>query len=468
MMILDYLQKQILVLALACLVMLTIFQPSAQARVGVLDVYFFHSETCPHCLRQKPLMQTIETYNKDVDVHFIEVHQEPQIWQDFRQKYNIPNGAVPRTFVGDKSFIGYSENDGSLEYNPVYSGYIGYRNQIIQAIANEIGHEVQLSKAIAISTSAAYQFPWWTMGIPLIYATSFPFLRKRLEQEQSRRYWLGGLVATVLISLFLIIGLTPDTAINQFAQGLPFPIFVATISLADGFNPCAFTVLIILLSLLTYTKQRRDMIIVGSTFIVTSAVMYFLFIMLMIGLGSILLEQYGKLFMLVLGIGIAIAGTINLKDYFWFKQGVSLSLSEEQQRTISQKAGKIVRGLRDSAAGQMQFLAALGGTILLAIFVNLVELGCTAILPAVYMTTLINYCAASSPQTNWSCYITWTALYAIIYIIPLLLILGNFIYSFESSRFTESQGRRLKLVAGLFMVFFGMVMIFRPELLMFG
>lgn len=30
----------------------------------------------------------------------------------------------------------------------------------------------------------------------------------------------------------------------------------------------------------------------------------------------------------------AIAGLINIKDYFWFKQGVSLSLSEAQQQTI--------------------------------------------------------------------------------------------------------------------------------------
>jgi len=44
----------------------------------------------------------------------------------------------------------------------------------------------------------------------------------------------------------------------------------------------------------------------------------------------------------------------------------------------------------------------------------------------------------------------------------------NFIYSFKSARLTETQGRRLKLVAGLFMVFFGLVMIFQPNLLVFG
>jgi purine-cytosine permease-like protein len=78
--------------------------------------------------------------------------------------------------------------------------------------------------------------------------------------------------------------------------------------------------------------------------------MYFLFIMVMIGLGAVLLEQYGNLFLLILGAVIAIAGLINLKDYFWFKQGVSLSpCRRQEQRTITQKAGRIVRKLGNEA-----------------------------------------------------------------------------------------------------------------------
>ncbi len=452
------------VLAAAYLLVFIPFQIGTSADEAVLDVYFFYSDTCPHCARQEPLMQDIDQHNQDVDVHFLEVSRNLQTWQEFRERYNIASGAVPRTFVEDTIFIGYSESDGPLEYNPVYTGFIGYRNQIIRAIAQAAGHEIQVSAAIE---GPNIQFPWVALGIPLLYLASFPLVRRQLQQPQSRRYWLGGLAAICILSLFLVVSLTPEAVIREFAQGLPFPLFVSTIALADGFNPCAFTVLIILLSLLTYTERRRDMILVGGTFITTSAVMYFLFILVMIGMGSVLLERYGALFLLVLGIGIAIAGLLNIKDYFWFKQGVSLSLSEAQQRTISQKAGKIVRDLRNPAARRLQFLTALGGTVVLAIFVNIVELGCTAILPAVYMTTLVNYCAAREFGGAAPCYFTWTALYAAIYVIPLLLILSNFIYSFESSRMTETQGRILKLVGGLFMLFFGLVMIFQPNLLLF-
>lgn len=459
-----HLMLQLVALVLTCLMIWTSFTASSAA--DTLDVYFFHSDTCPHCAKQKPLMQKIAQYNQDIDVHLIEVEQDPQTWQIFRARYQIASSAVPRTFVGENSFVGYSESDGPLEYVPIYAGYIGYRNQIIQAIADASGHPVNLS---AVVDSQPFHFPWFILALPTLYLLSFPYFQPKFQRIQIKRYWLGGLSAVCLLSLFIILHLTPDSAIQPMAQSLPFPLFVAMIALADGFNPCAFTVLIILLSLLTYTQRKRDMVMVGGTFILTSATMYFLFIMLMISIGAILFEHYGKLFLLILGIGITLAGLINIKDYFWFKQGVSLSLSPAQQRTISQRAGKIVRTLgSDAQTQQMGFVSALAGTVALAIFVNLIELGCTAILPMVYMTSLVNYCQANPGYGRFLCYSFWTVIYAIIYVIPLLLILSSFIYTFESTRLTEAQGRGLKLFAGLFMLFFGLVMILRPELLMLG
>ena len=448
-----------ILLMLILLISLTIFAPLAQAAEKELDIYFFYSQTCPHCAKQKPLMEYLDLQNEEIKVHSFEVSQRPQIWQEFLEKNQISSAAVPRTFIGDKSFIGYSEIDGKLEYNPVYRGYIGYKNQIIQAIEAELGYLVNIPER-----DKQVKLPWYVILLPILYLFSYPLLNRKLQNQQRKRYWFGGLIATIIISLFFLIASTPDATIKQFAQALPFPLFVSTIALVDGFNPCAFTVLIILLSLLTYTKSRRDMALVGSTFVVTSGVMYFLFIMIMILVGSVFLDKYGTIFMLILGGIITLAGVINIKDYFFFKQAFSLSLSEKQQIFISKKAGKIARNLQNSTPNKKVFLAAIGGTILLAIFVNIVELGCTAILPAVYMTTLIQYCE----ENVWLCYAFWTGIYALIYIIPLLAILFNFIYSFKSSRLNESQGRILKLIGGTFMLFFGLMMIFKPEFLIFG
>ena len=238
-----------------------------------------------------PLMVAINDYNDDVTVHMIEVNEEPDLWQEFRDQHGISSGAVPRTQVGDLSFIGYSATDGDLEYVAPHDGYIGYRNQIVDAIAEQAGHPLQLTADAttpAVTAEAPWRFPWPVLGLPILYVGSYPLLKGRLQNNvEARRFWFGGGLATIsIVALFLLVTLTPDAVIKSFAQALPFPLFVSVVALADGFNPCAFTVLIILLSLLTHTRRRRDMAIVGGTFVATSAVMYFLFIMVMIGLGS--------------------------------------------------------------------------------------------------------------------------------------------------------------------------------------
>ncbi|MBP0005060.1 MAG: glutaredoxin family protein [Cyanobacteria bacterium SBC] len=450
---------------LSCLLWISLLftiQPnSAWAAEDVLDVYFFYSATCPHCMKQEPLMEYIDETYDEVRVLSYEVTQSPSIWEEFRREYDITNAAVPRTFIGDISFIGYTEEDGELEYNPVYRGYSGYRNQIIRAIEEEAHIDILLPEEQSQPSSG---LPWYVFSLSGIYLVSYPFIRNRLQTAQKKRYWMGGFLALLILSLFTFVALTPDTIVRGFAQSLPFPLFVTTIALADGFNPCAFAVLIILLSLLTYTKSRRDMMAIGTIFIATSAVIYFVFIMLMISIGSVFIERYGSLFMWILGSVITIAGIINIKDYFFFKKSISLTLSDKQQATITKKAGSIVRDLQRSNRDRRLFFTALGGTVVLAVFVNLIELGCTAILPTVYMASLVQYCRGGLN----GCGVSWTILYAGIYAIPLFAILANFIYSFKSSRVTEQQGRVLKLVGGLFMLFFGLVMIVKPQLLLLG
>lgn len=199
---LRHLRTHLFVLIFIGLVALTGFPWWAHAQSAVVDVYFFHSETCPHCARQMPLMKSVEQHNDDVVVHFIEVYRDPQTWQIFRDRYHITSSAVPRTFIGDRSFVGYSEGEGPLEYVPAYSGYIGYRNQILQAIAEAVGHEVRLSTII---TPSPFQFPWWVLGLPLLYLVSFPLVSAKQWGVQATRYWIGGLIAICILSLFLVV-----------------------------------------------------------------------------------------------------------------------------------------------------------------------------------------------------------------------------------------------------------------------
>ncbi len=439
----------------------------AIAQTNDLDIYFFYSKTCPHCAKEKPFLEYIDRHNDNITVHSFEVNESSQKWQEFRDEYEISSGSVPRTLIGDTMFIGYSDAAGPLEYVPMHQGYIGYRNQMVNAIEQQVEGTVNLpgdrAEVKSNGDRAPPRIPWSIFLIPAAYIASYPLVRTRLESEQLKRYWVGGLIASIIVSVFLWIALIPDAIVKQFASDLPFPLFVSVLALADGFNPCAFTVLIILLSLLTHTKRRADMTLVGTTFIATSAVMYFIFIMMMVLVGSVFIEKYGTIIMAILGGILTIVGLINIKDYFFFKRAVSFSLSEQQQQAVAKRSGKIVQSLRNAKGDRKVLFAAIGGTIVLAIFVNIIELGCTAILPVVYMTSLVKYCSENVAV----CYVGWTALYALLYVVPLFAILFNFIYSFKSVRMTEQQGRRLKLVGGLLMLAFGQIMLFKPDLLMF-
>ncbi len=294
-----------------------------------------------------------------------------------------------------------------------------------------------------------------------IYLLMYLFLKKRLGW--SGRRWASGFVALVIITLFILAVSTPVSLIERYARTFPFPVFVFIIALADGFNPCAFTVLIVLLSLLTHTKSRRKMLLIGSVFVLASSFMYFLFIMTLTLVGSWVFSQYGADLLKVLGALVLLAGLINLKDFFFFKKGISLTISDKNRNMIFRHAGKIVKKV-DLADNKRSMFLALLGTAALAGIVNLVELGCTAMFPAAYMSALFN----KYGNTIGVYHVLYTAFYSLVYVIPLFAILGDFLYSFKSERLSEAQARTLKLVGGLIMLGLGLVLLLKPGLLSFG
>lgn len=446
-------------LLIALLLLLPVIAQEECTVTDSLQVELFYSTTCGHCAKLKPVLEKIDAECQAIDVSFIETSEEREKWLARVEEYNTSAVGVPMTFIADKVFIGFSNDFGNLtEYPNAPNAYIGYENQIIDELERHTGCD--LYSLLGLNEDKKGVNNYWIFLLLPVYLLSYFIFEKKINRN--KRLWYAGFFATLIICLFFFIATLPDTVIQNFALSLPFPLFVFIIALADGFNPCAFTVLIILLSLLTYTKRRRDMFIVGTVFIATSAVMYFIFIMVMVLVGSWAFETYGSTIMLILGSVILFAGVINLKDFFFFKKGVSLSISDKQKSKIMKKAGKIANELKQSRNIKMYALA-IASTIILAVFVNLVELGCTAILPTVYMTYLLK----TYGSTLAAGHVLWTAFYSVIYVIPLFAILLNFIYTFKSARLTEDQGRILKLAAGLFMIFFGMLMIFNPTMLNF-
>lgn len=230
---------------------------------------------------------------------------------------------------------------------------------------------------------------------------------------------------------------------------LSLPAFTLVLAGLDAFNPCAFFVLMILLSLMLHSGSRGRMLTVGAVFVMTSGIMYFLFMAAWLNL-FLLLGHVG-LITLVAGLVAIVAALINIKDFFWFKSGVSLSLPESAKPGLFKRMNTLI--------AQGRTMSLLGGTAVLAIAANLYELLCTSGFPMVYTRVLT--LRELSPSTHYF----YLALYNIIYVIPLALIVLAFSLTLSVHKLTEYEGRVLKLLSGLMMLALGVVLLLKPDFL---
>jgi len=230
------------------------------------------------------------------------------------------------------------------------------------------------------------------------------------------------------------------------------PAFTIIIGLLDGFNPCAMWVLMFLLALLVYTKSRKKMFIVGGTFILVSGIVYYIFMAAWLNL--FIFIGFIPYLRIIVGLFAVILGLINIKELFFFKKGPSLSIPESQKPKLFEKMRKIVH------EGALPI--ALISVIVLAFTVNTIELLCTAGFPAIYtkILTLNNLSTFS--------YYAYLFLYILMYMIDDLLVFTIAVLTLRSKKLTEKQGKWMKFISGFMMLALGLLLILKPELLMFG
>jgi hypothetical protein len=231
------------------------------------------------------------------------------------------------------------------------------------------------------------------------------------------------------------------------AGKLGLPLFTITIGLVDGFNPCAMWVLLFLLSILVNVKDRRKILLIAGTFVFISGLAYFVF--MAAWLNVFLFIGYLRNIQIALGILAIVVGSIHIKDFFAFKRGISLSIPESAKPGIYQRVRNIVTA--------ENMIGALVGSIILAILVNIVELLCTAGLPALYTQILTMH-----KLPAWQNY-AYLLLYNLAYMFDDGLMVLVVTWTLSKSKLQEHQGRWLKLISGLVIVVLGSLMLFKPD-----
>jgi thiol-disulfide isomerase/thioredoxin len=227
------------------------------------------------------------------------------------------------------------------------------------------------------------------------------------------------------------------------------PILTLLIASVDAFNPCAFFVLLFLLSLLIRSQSRARMAVIGGLFVFFSGLMYFIFMAAWLNafvlLGSLTAITFAA------GLIAALIGLVNIKDYFYFKQGFSLSIPDSVKPRLFQKMRGVVEAGR--------WPAMIGSTVVLAVAANSYELLCTAGFPMVY-TRILTLSGLSDAQ-----YYLYLLLYNLVYVVPLLAIVSVFTWTMGAKKLSEREGRRLKLLSGLMMLGLGIMLMIAPETL---
>lgn len=353
---------------------------------GEVTLHFFWGEGCPHCARAKPFLADLQRKHPGLKVKAYEV---------FSDRRNI---------------------------------------DILMAMAKERGIEPTGVPVIIIGNQA-------TEGFSDDKARA---IERQVSAEMAARETTTPPAATPATETITIPGIcTVDPA------ALSLPAFTLVIALLDSFNPCAFFVLLFLLSLMVHAHSRNRMALVGGTFVFFSGFIYFIFMAAWLNL--FLLAGTLAAVTKAAGVIALVVAVINIKDFFFFEQGVSLVIPEEKKPKLFERMRHLVH------AGSLPSM--LGGTVVLAVVANSYELLCTAGFPMVYTRLLTLRGLAPSE------YYLYLAFYNLIYVIPLAIIVGIFTATLGSRKLTEWQGRVLKLLSGVMMLMLGLVILLKPALL---
>ncbi len=212
---------------------------------------------------------------------------------------------------------------------------------------------------------------------------------------------------------------------------------VITAALIDSINPCAFAVLIFLLTYLVSLKERRRVLIAGLIYISAVFVVYFLS-----GLGLFALVQQAGIAGLVATIAAIIAiiaGIINIADAVRDKVIPTLSIPASQKGRIQDYVTQ----------------ATLPAAFLLGALVSIVELPCTG---GVYLAIL----GMLSSSMTLVAGLPYLLLYNAIFVIPLIVIL-LVVYAGVSADTLETMrlgGRRwMRGMIGVFLIVLGILML---------
>ncbi len=402
--------KKILTFVIFVLFFAALFVSRAQAKEHVTG-YLFWGEGCPHCAKEKEFFADVAPSYPDFSLKSFEIYnsrENAELLKKVSETLGAKVQGVPFLIIGDETITGYAEGVTS--------------EQIIHRIRDCTDRKCPDSVAPIVAgfnSDAAGSAD----DDPARHDTKRPSLNIALP--------VFGTLNTASVSL---------------------PALTVIMGILDGFNPCAMWILFFLIGMLFDMKNRRRMWILGSVFIAASAAVYFVF--MAAWLNIILFIGFLLWIRVAIGAVAIISGVLHLKE--------GMERRDPTCKVSNTGYRKNIFASIKTSVHQQSFILALAGIIALAFMVNLVELLCSAGLPAVYTQVL-----SLNKLPYWQYYL-YIATYIFFFMLDDLIVFIVSMVTLKVTGITNNYSRLSRLIGGILMLTLGLLLIFKPELLLFG
>ena len=385
---------------------------NADTEKNLVNIYLFHSDTCPHCKEEIKFLDEIEKNNSNVRIYKFEIGDSDnlKLLTNIANLYDTEASGTPFTVIGDKYFKGFS--------------YANYHDRFMAAIDyySNNGYNDKVGTYLGNIELPTYEVD-----------NSKITIDEYISDKTNRKISIFG----KQISL----------------KNMTLPIISILIGLVDGFNPCAMWVLLFLISMLIGMKDRKRMWIIGLSFLLTSALIYLMFMLAWLNAATLLLSI--NIVRLIIGLIAIIGAFINISSYIRHRKDNGCDVIDDKKRNkIFDKIKKFTH--------EKSLLIAVFGAMTLAVSVNIVELACSAGLPVMFIEIL------SMNNPNIIEKIVYIGLYMIFFLLDDLIVFFVAMRTMELTGFSTKYGKLSKLVGGILLLGIGLLLIFKPEWLMFN
>lgn len=404
---------------------------SAKADEKVINIHLFYGNGCPHCAAEEEFLSDYLKDRTDVKLYKYEIwydsHNQELLSKVQKEMGTTNKNGVPFTVIGKKTIVGYADGVTDEQIKDAINYYL---NNDYRDYAGEITGKVKKTEV------------------------KEDIIKDESKTEDKKENKIEKADDTK-DSDQTDENVTVPVLGKINAKKVSLPILAVVLGFVDGFNPCAMWILIFLITMLFNMKDRKKMWILGLTFILTSGIVYLMFMFAWLNLATFISKiAFIRLLIAVIAL---VVGLINVYKYI-----DSLKKKDEGCDVVDKKDRKKIMEKIISITHEKKFIIALLGIMVLAASVNIIELMCSIGIPLLFTQIL-----AMNNLSTFS-YMIYMFIYIFFFLIDDIVIFVISMVTLKVTGLSTKYTKYSHLVGGIIMLIIGLLLIIKPELLMFN